>query len=359
MKTYKVEITPKTTLISITILLGIWLLIQLRSLVLLVFIAYSIAAMISPLIEALNKKKIPKSVSILVIYFLFLGTIIAIIALMYKPFATQMQDFITVIPDLVGNALNKLVERVPALDGKFDWDQVVDGFTITDGSGISSGILSGFGTAFGIVGSFFSGLVNVLSTIVLSIYFIHFRESSKQTILRFLPKKHHKSTYGFINKVETQLGRWLRAQLFLMFFIGFLSWLGLEIIDIKFALPMGIIGGLLEAIPNVGPTISLVLALMIGIGSGAATWKLIFIIVWFIAIQQLENYVIVPKLMQKFVGTNPVLTLIAILGGSKLLGLWGALLAVPTVAIIQISLQYYLDRKKISAEQEALIEDKG
>lgn len=348
--TYKIEITPKSLLTGILIFVGIWFLIQLKSLLLLVFIAFSISSMLSPVIEFLYTKKIPKSLSILVIYALFFSTIILIIALTYKPFITQLQDFAAVLPKLVGNAMNTLVDRVPALEENFNWDNIISSIQESIGEGtqisdLSGQLISGVGTAFGLVGSFFNALVNIVSTIVLSIYFIHFKENSKQTVLRFFPKKHRKTTIAFIDRIEHQLGRWLRAQLFLMFFIGFLSWLGLEIVGIKFALPMGVISGLLEAIPNVGPSISFILAIMIGVGSGASLWKIVFIMIWFIAIQQLENYVIVPKLMQKFVGTNPVLTLIAILAGSKLLGLWGALLAVPVVAIIQISLRFYLEQK--------------
>jgi predicted PurR-regulated permease PerM len=131
-----------------------------------------------------------------------------------------------------------------------------------------------------------------------------------------------------------------------MILIGSLSWLGLEIVGMNFALPMGVIAGFLEVIPNVGPTISLVLALVFGAGSSAPAWKIIFI-----AIQQFENFVIVPQLMRKVIGTSPVLTLIALLGASKIFGLWGTLLAVPAVAIFQISFRFYLKYKNPEVKQ--------
>jgi predicted PurR-regulated permease PerM len=133
-----------------------------------------------------------------------------------------------------------------------------------------------------------------------------------------------------------------------MAIIGILGWLGLEIIGVEFSAPMGVIGGLLETIPNIGPMITWFLAVIIGIGSNLPTWKVVFIAIWFILIQQVENYIIIPKLMEKFVGTNPLLTILAVLGASRIFGVWGALLAVPAVAITQISLREYLKYKKES-----------
>lgn len=347
----KIEISPKTILFTISVILIIWLLIQLKELVILVFVAFSISAMVSPIVDYLHEKNFPKPLSIFLIYVLFFTGLGILIFLMYKPFASQLEDFLAVLPGLFVNIVNEIGNRFPAIKEQLNWDEVVNNIENsfwegTQVSDIPGQVFTGVGKAFGIVGSFFNVLINIISTIVLSVYFIHIKEPSKQRVLQVIPKKYKKRVFDYINTVEHQLGAWLRAQLFLMFLIGSLSWIGLEIVGLKFALPMGVISGFLEVIPNVGPTISLILALVIGIGSGAAVWKIIFIAIWFIAIQQFENYVIVPQLIRKVVGISPVLTLIALLGASKIFGLWGTLLAVPAVAILQISFRFYLKYKK-------------
>lgn len=350
-KVYKVEITPKTIILTLTILFSVWLLITLHDLVLLIFIAFSIAAMLSPLIDYLNTKRIPKNVSIIGIYFLSLASFFLLILLIYKPLILQLQDFIRNFPDIFINVINSIVDKIPVIKEQFNWDEILrnikDSFwekqPIAD---ISSQLISGIGKAFGIVGSTFSGLVNLLTTIMLSMYFIQFKETSKVKLLKLVPVKHHKRIIKFINIIEKQLGTWLRAQILLMLIIGILSFIGFEIVGSNFSIPMGIIAGLLESVPGIGPIITWILAMIVATGSNMPAWKVIFITIWFILIQQLENYFIVPKIMEKIVGINPVLTLIAMLGATRILGVWGALLAVPLVAIIQIALRYYIEYKK-------------
>ncbi|MFC1780132.1 AI-2E family transporter [Patescibacteria group bacterium] len=350
-KIQRVEITPKTILTTFLIICLIWFVIKLYSVLVLVFIAFSIAAMLSPVVEYLHKRKVPKTLSIAIIYIIFLSFVVLLILVSYKPLITQIEAFTKALPDIIINVVNFIVERIPPIRDTFNWDEISENIknTFWDNiqvTSLSEYIISGLGKAFGLVGSFFSALVSIFSTIVLSIYFIQFKEPSKEKFVKLLPSKYQKRIFKLINKVEEQLGAWLRAQILLMLIIGILAWSGLEFIGMEFSIPLGIVAGLLEVVPGIGPMITWVLAITVGIGSGLPTWQMIFIAIWFILIQQLENYIIIPKIMQKFMGTNPVLTIIAILGASKIFGIWGTLLAVPAIAIFQISLRYYLEYKK-------------
>jgi len=127
--------------------------------------------------------------------------------------------------------------------------------------------------------------------------------------------------------LEHHLGGWIRAQLILMSLIGVLVYLGLTILGIEFALPLAILAGLLEIIPNFGPTMAAVPAILMGFAisplTGIAVGALYFLI------QQLENSLIVPQVMKRTVGFNPVVTIIALMIGFKLGGAFGAVLAIP------------------------------
>jgi len=352
-KTVSIEISPKTIIIILLFLAIAWLIIKLNEIILLVFVAFAIASMLSPIIDYLHRRRVPKLISISVIYILFVASIIGLILITYQPLITQFQEFTKQFPIIVTNAINSLIERFPFLQDRFDWEEILTNMQESfwasfEGENLSGSLLSGLKQAFNIVGSVFHILVSIVSTLILSIYFINMKEPSKKKFIKLLPIKHQKRIFNFFNGVEEQLGGWLRAQILLMILVGFLGWLGFEIIGMEFAIPMGITAGLLEAVPNLGPTITWAIAVIIGAGSDIPTWKFIFIFVWFILIQQFENYLIVPKLMQKVVGLNPALTIIAILGASKIFGLWGALLAVPTVAVLQISLRHYLKYREES-----------
>lgn len=354
-KVIKVEITPKTV-IPILCLLGlIWIVTKTYGVIFLIFIAYAISSMLSPVIDSLYRRRVPRSLSIVLIYLLFITIIIFLILISYKPLITQVEAFTRSLPDIFVNVVNATVERVPFIKERFNWDEILKSikenfWTNFEAANISNYLISGVGKAFGFVGSVFGILINIFTVIILSVYFLQSKESSKEKLLKLVPLKHQKRILRLLDAIENQLGSWLRAQLLLMTLIGFLGWLGLEIIGMEFSVPMGIIAGLLEIIPGIGPMITWILAVIIGVGSNIPAWKVVFIAVWFILIQQVENYLIIPKLMEKFVGINPVLTIIAILGASKIFGVWGALLAVPTVAILQISLREYMKyRKEITA----------
>jgi predicted PurR-regulated permease PerM len=264
--------------------------------------------------------------------------------LLYQPIIEQFQRFIVVLPDLVVKVINSIIERFPWIQESLNWDTILSNIqeSFWQSSGLTDFITNIPKYIFSIIGSFITILISFFSVIILSIFFIQGKDISKEKLQNLFPIKHQERFTEFINNVENQMGAWLRGQILLMLVIGILSWLGFTIIGLEFSIPIGVVGGLLEAVPNVGPMITLVLALVVGVGSEAAVWKIIFIAVWFILIQQFENYVIVPKVMQKVVGANPILTIIGVLVGSRLFGIWGALLSVPLVAIIQIILRDYM-----------------
>lgn len=348
-KKFSIEITPKSILLTIAILFALWLLITLRGVVLLIFIAFSLSSMISPIVDYLSSKKIPKTLTIFFIYLCMLSILILLVVLSYKPIVTQLEGFIGALPEFLTTFLETTVDKIPILKRNIDLEQVsseleTNFWSNFEVSNISDYLVSGVGKAFGLVGSVFLGAVNIVTVIFLSAYFTNTTDSSKQKLIKLIPKRHRQRLLNFFSKVEEQLGSWLRAQLLLMLIIGILGWLGFEIAGMKFSIPMGIIAGLLEIIPNIGPTITWFLAIIVGYGSGVATWKIIFIAIWFIAIQQFENYLIVPKLMQKAVGSNPAITIIAIISLShpKIFGPIGALIAVPLVAVAEITLRHYL-----------------
>jgi predicted PurR-regulated permease PerM len=147
-----------------------------------------------------------------------------------------------------------------------------------------------------------------------------------------------------IDKLEEKLGGWARGELILMTIIGTLTYTGLSLLGIPFALPLAILAGIFEIIPIIGPTVSAIPSVIIGFSIspivGVAAASLAFLI------QQVENYVFVPKIMQKSVGVNPIVTLLSLAIGFRLSGVLGGLIAVPVVISIQVFLKEYLASKE-------------
>ena len=155
----------------------------------------------------------------------------------------------------------------------------------------------------------------------------------------FGEEKKHKAG-KLIDLLETRLGGWARGELILMALVGVSTYVGLALLGIPFALPLALLAGLFEIIPYLGPIIAAVPAVLIGLSisplMALATAALAFLI------QQLENYIFVPKVMEKSVGVSPIITLIALAIGLRLAGIIGVVISVPVVITLQVLGRQYL-----------------
>lgn len=171
-------------------------------------------------------------------------------------------------------------------------------------------------------------------------------EAGMKEFFRFVaPSKYQPYLVQKINQVQTKLGMWLRGQLILSLIIFALTYLGLTILRVEYALVLALFAGLAEFVPYIGPIISAVPAVFLTFADSPI--KALIVIVLYIVIQQLENQIIVPKVMQKSVGLNPLVVIVVMLVGAKIAGMAGLILAVPTATIIKIFLgDFFEDRKE-------------
>jgi predicted PurR-regulated permease PerM len=134
-------------------------------------------------------------------------------------------------------------------------------------------------------------------------------------------------------KIERRLGQWLLSELFLMLIIGITTYIGLLLLGVRYALPLGLIAGLLEAIPNIGPTVAAIPTFLVGFSQ----YPLLgfFTILMSVAIQQFENHIIVPLVMKKVVGLHPILTLIVLVVGGRYAGVIGMLFSIPLALVVE------------------------
>lgn len=138
-----------------------------------------------------------------------------------------------------------------------------------------------------------------------------------------------------IDQVETQLSIWIIGELVLMFVVGLATGIGLWLLGIKYAVALGFLAGLLEILPNIGPTVAVIPAVIIAITMGS--WPVILgVVTLAIAIQQLENYVLVPQIMKHATGVNPIITIPLLLIGNQIAGIGGAVLALPFMLSVQV-----------------------
>lgn len=157
---------------------------------------------------------------------------------------------------------------------------------------------------------------------------------------RFLEDSYVKRITDVFDKAEARMGAWVRGQLFLMTLIGFMTYIGLVFLGVPYAFPLAIIAGILEIVPIIGPVVSSIPAIFVSFSVAPVLG--LAVIGLYIIVQQAENNIVVPLVMRKAVGLNPIVTLIAITVGGKLGGLLGMLLAVPAALVVETVLMELL-----------------
>lgn len=336
MPNQKVEISIWNVVKVIAVLAGIALLYYIRDIILLLFIVAIIVAALEPSVESMQLKKIPRALGVTIIYLLLLLIFAGVIYLVVPPFVNQIGELANSLPDYVNRYQSWITGT--SLTSIWTWQSWL--------ANVSSDLSKYSGGFFDAASNFFGGIVSFITVIVLSFYLLLEREAKSKALIHIIPPDRKEAILEVIRKISEKIGRWLRGQLTLCLIIGVLDFIALMIIGIPYALSIGILAAFLEMIPILGPVITGVFAIVIAITTVGWVKALIVLIV-FILIQQLENQILVPKIMQKAVGLSPVYIIVALLIAAKLFGLIGIILAVPVAASIVVVIAEWQNLTKV------------
>lgn len=273
-------------------------------------------AALSPFSDFLIRKRIPKILAVLIPYTITIAVLVLLIFPLVPFFISQIQLLFSNFPKYIDQVAKTFNLHVDAASIKNVFE--------SDINALSKNALS-------VTGKIFSGFFSTLTVLVISFYLMLQREMLKKQFIALFPKRHQESALKTIAQIENKIGWWLQGQLVLSFTIGFFTWGGLAILGLPFALPLGLLAGILEIVPTIGPIVSAIPAIIVAltISPGLA----VSVVIFYILLQALENHILVPKIMQKAVGLNPIIIIVGVLIGSKFLGIIGALLAVPFIAM--------------------------
>lgn len=312
----KIEISSLTIIKIILILLGFGFLYLVRDILLFLAVAIVIAAAINPIVDWLKKHRIPRLLGVIIVYLIILGVFGLVISLVFPLLASQIKQLSINLPSHL--------ERI----GLEDWWPRLNLAEI--GEQLSQAALSVWATTINIFGGLFSAVV----ILIISIYLVVQEEGIRKFISSITPKQHQAYVLDLVVRIQKKMGRWLQGQIVLCLIVGLLIFIGLTLLGVPYALVLALLAGVLEILPYVGPIVSAVPAIIIGFLQSPLTGLLVLIL--YILIQQLENHLIVPQVMKRVLGLNPVVTIIAVLMGIKLAGILGAILAVPIAAAIAV-----------------------
>jgi len=312
-----------------------WALWEVRNALMLVYISALVAIGLSPVVNAIERKRlmrqqVPRWAAILVIYLCIIGVIVAVGALVLPPIVIQARGLAMELPRLLHQGQQWLISH-GLLTREISAQEAVQQTAGSSGAQDTIGLI--VGAVFGFVGGIF-GLITML---VLTFYFLVDSSGLVNVFLRLFPRETRPQVEAACRHVTNKVSAWLGGQLLLGGIIGGTAALGLFLMGVPFFYVLALIAGLGEMIPIVGPILSAVPAVAVAL-SVKPTLAL-GVIAFFFAQQQLENHLLVPTIMQRQVGISPVFVIIALLIGGSLLGVIGAILAVPTAAILQVVFQ--------------------
>lgn len=333
------DISSKTIVKIVLVLLALGFLYLVRDIIAILFATFVLSAALTPAVDWLHKKRIPRALSVLLIYLVLIGIVTLSVYLLIPPLVAQIKELANQFPTLY----DKFVPYLLKIEGLSEKEPVVSNVqkTLADlGDNIAAATRSIFSTLGNILGSIFSAIV----ILVLSFYLIVQKNALKNFIKAVVPSKRAPYIVNLFDRINNKIGRWLSGQIILCIAVGVLIFIGLWLLGVKYALVLAIFAGITEIIPYIGPVIGgLPAVLLVFIESPLLA---LFVIILYFVVQQLENHILVPKIMQKAIGLNPIVVIFALLIGGKLAGILGMILAVPVVAGISVFVRDYIGTKE-------------
>jgi predicted PurR-regulated permease PerM len=334
----RVGLTPVTLFL---VLLIAYVMIKVQLILILTLLALVFATIIEHPVQLLERRRLPRSLSILLVYLAIIGSIVLFAILIAPVISDQIDTFRSDAP----SELNEL---------RVDWRQ--SGNPLLNGPGqeflgraidaINDPPALPEGAAFDVLVRIGTGIFGLLSLLVMTFYYLMEKQLLRRLVLLELAPGARQRVSRIWDDVEAKVGDWLRGQLILCLIIGVSATIGYGLLGVRFWPLLGLWAGITEIIPIVGPWLGGIPAFIIAM---TMSWQKALLVAGFVvALQTTENWILVPRVMKGAVGLTPLTVFIAILAGTEFLGPIGAILAIPVAAAIQVVLTDYLDARRVA-----------
>ncbi|MDP2708598.1 MAG: AI-2E family transporter [bacterium] len=341
----KISITSAAIFKIIVILILFYLLYLLSDILILFFVSLVFSSALDPWIDKLKKRGIPRSVSVITSYLIFFAFLGGALYLITPIIVREVNGISQNFPQYFDSISAKFTSvkdfslKYGLLDnasGSFD---LFTGYLRNTASGV-------FFTLF----SIFGGIFSFVLILVLTFYMVVEESAMKKLVWSLAPEKNQAYLIHLINRMQLKMGYWLRGQLILALSLAIMSYIGLEILGINYAVVLALLVGLLSFIPYMGAILGAVPAVFIALTQ--STVLAILAVILFYIIHFIEGNFLQPKIMQKAVGLNPIISIMAILAGFKLAGIFGAVLSIPVTTAAGVFVRDIFDSREGKREEE-------
>ena len=319
------SIAFRAAIVFLLVALAAWWLYLIREVVVTGFLAVIIAAAIHAPVAGLEARGVRRVLAVLIVYLALIAVVVVMLALLAPPLVSQARAFAADLPAIVGSLSTSL-------------NAILAQLGLSSGEGALDTILGQLGSVGGVLARIPGVIVGFLSALLLvtflSALMILERDRARAWAMRFVAPADRAAWDGVLRKAADRLGAYVRGQLLIMLVTGVGSYVGLTLIGVPFALPLGIFAFLTEAVPIAGPVIAGIAMIIVALTQSPLQALLALVLV--VIIQQAESLILVPVIQGRLISISPVVALLAVLAGSAIADIPGAILAIPVVAIVMV-----------------------
>ena len=306
-----------------------------REALMLVYVSALIAMGFAPLVQVIERarpgvrRRVPRWLAILVIYLAIVGLLALLGLMVIPPLVSQAESLWTKLPEYFNKFQGFLIDH-GLMMRRVTLEEAVQ--NAPSGAGGNA-----VGTVLVAISSLIGGIFGLITILILSFYLLIEAHAMFEYFLRFVPAARRVDITVAAREAVTKVSAWLRAQFVLAGVMGTFAAIGLWLMDVPYFYVIALVAAIGETIPIVGPVIGGITAVSVAI---TVSPKLALIVgTYFLALHQLEANILVPKIMERRVGVSPVAVMVALLVGGALWGIVGAVLAIPTAAILSVVIE--------------------
>lgn len=356
------EWTPRTVVTATLIVLAVaacfLLLFRFYTVVFLFLVAVMLGIATRPIVDWLQKRGIRSELGVILVYLALLGLLAGFLLMVAPLVAEQATSVVDRLPEYYQelrqaliNSGNRFIQRVALglpLTVNFSLGSLAGGAAAGDGAEATGGAAVAFGQVLGVVGGVAQSIFIVIAILALAFFWVQEGEVLLRRLLLLLPQARREPARELYGELEGKVAAYFRGQAILCAVVGVMSLAGYLIIGLPYALGLALIMAACEAIPMIGPTLGAIPALLVAltIAPDKAIWTVAVVLV----VQMSENNLLAPRVMDRSVGINPIITILGIMAFGAVFGLVGALLAVPLSAMLQIMAARWMFRAPSAPE---------
>ena len=308
------------------------------------FVGFIIAWLFHPLVTRLSKKGMSRIISSAIVYVVFLGLVYIFLRLLIPNLSEQINDLINSIPSIF-NGIQKFISNV------FDSFKNIDGFDVVRAKADALTTVSKFATSISsdlpntlinIVTALVSGIGKFVISLVIGFYMLFNFDNTNDHLMSLLPKKYRYETRILIGEISTQLHKYVNGVLLIAAVMSVTCSIGFWIAGLKAPYLFGVFCGITDVIPYVGPYMGGIPAVLVGFSQSSTVGTMTIIVI--VIVQLLENYLLQPVIMSKTMKLHPVTIMVGLIAFGYFFGIWGMVLATPTIALLKILGNYFINK---------------